>query len=113
MYSFGSGVLLGTRTDIANATPVNFGLVQEVTIEESATVKEIYGQYQYPLVAARGTVKTTGKAKVARISGLAFANLFWHYTFFRAVCDRFCRIRVSAIGIALYSHRHEFSDLCR
>ncbi len=80
MYSFGSGVLLGTRTDIANATPVNFGLVQEVTIEESASVKEIYGQFQYPLVSARGTIKTTGKAKVARISGLAFANLFYGVT---------------------------------
>jgi hypothetical protein len=80
MYSFGSGILLGTRTDIAEATPVNFGLVQEVTIEESASVKEVYGQYQYPLVSARGTVKTTGKAKVARISGLAFANLFYGVT---------------------------------
>jgi len=80
MYSFGSGVLLGTRTDIANATPVNFGLVQEVTIEESASIKEIYGQYQYPLVSARGTIKLTGKAKVARISGLAFANLFFGVT---------------------------------
>ena len=77
MYSFGSGVLIGTRTDIINATPVNFGLVQEVTIEEAATVKELYGQYQYPLAVARGTIKTTGKAKVARISGLAFANLFY------------------------------------
>ncbi|WP_020177056.1 hypothetical protein [Methyloferula stellata] len=80
MYTFGSGILIGTRTDIAEATPVNFGLVQEVTIEESASVKEVYGQYQYPLVAARGTVKTTGKAKVARISGLAFANLFYGVT---------------------------------
>ncbi len=80
MYSFGSGVLVGTRTDIVNATPVNFGLVQEVTIDETATVKEIYGQYQYPLVGARGTIKTTGKAKVARISGLAFANLFYGVT---------------------------------
>jgi len=80
MYSFGSGILIGTRTDIAEATPVNFGLVQEVTIEESASVKEIYGQYQYPLVSARGTIKTTGKAKVARISGLAFANLFYGVT---------------------------------
>jgi hypothetical protein len=43
MYSFGSGVLLGTRTDIANATPLNFGLVQEVTIDESATIKELTG----------------------------------------------------------------------
>jgi hypothetical protein len=80
MYSFGSGVLLGTRTDIANATPVNFGLVQEVTIDEQASVKELYGQYQYPLAVARGTVKTTGKAKVARISGLAFASLYYGLT---------------------------------
>src|SRR5271157_2457795 len=77
MYSFGSGVLFGTRTDIANATPVNFGLVQEVTIEETATIKELTGQYQRPVAIARGTIKTTGKAKVARISGLAFANLFY------------------------------------
>ncbi len=80
MYSFGSGVLIGTRTDIPNATPINFGLVQEVTIDQSASVKEIYGQYQYPLAAARGTIKTTGKAKVARISGLAFANLYYGIT---------------------------------
>ncbi|WP_395698418.1 hypothetical protein [Methylocella sp.] len=77
MYSFGSGVLLGTRTDVANATPVNFGLVQEVTIEETATIKELTGQFQRPVAIARGTIKTTGKAKMARISGLAFASLFY------------------------------------
>ena len=77
MYSFGSGVLIGTRTDIADATPVNFGLVQEVTIDQSASLKEVYGQFQYPLAGARGTIKTTGKAKVARISGLAFADLYY------------------------------------
>ena len=77
MFSFGSGVLVGTRTDVLNATPVNFGLLQEVTIEETASVKELYGQYQRPIAQARGTIKTTGKAKVARISGLAFANLFY------------------------------------
>lgn len=80
MYSFGTGVLLGTRTDIPNATPMNFGLVQEVTIEETATIKELYGQFQRPIVEARGTIKTTGKAKVARISGLAFAHLFYGVT---------------------------------
>lgn len=80
MYSFGSGVLIGTRTDIPNATPVNFGLVQEVTIDETASVKELYGQFQHPIALARGTIKTTGKAKVARISGLAFANLFYGVT---------------------------------
>jgi hypothetical protein len=80
MYSFGSGVLLGTRTDIANATPVNFGLVQDVTIDETATIKELTGQFQRPVAIARGTIKTTGKAKVARISGMAFANLYYGVT---------------------------------
>ncbi len=80
MYSFGSGVLFGTRTDTANATPINFGLVQEVTIDETATIKELYGQNQRPVAIARGTIKTTGKAKVARISGVAFGNLFYGVT---------------------------------
>ncbi len=79
-YSFGSGVLIGTRTDIANGTPYNFGLVQEVTIEETATIKELIGQYQRPVAIARGSIKTTGKAKVARISGNMFANLFYGVT---------------------------------
>ncbi len=77
MFSFGSGVLWGTRTDVANATPINFGLVQEVTIDESATIKELYGQLQHPVAIARGTVKTTGKAKVAKISGIAMASLYY------------------------------------
>ena len=80
MYSFGSGVLIGTRSDIVGATPLNFGLVQEVTIDEAAGVKELYGQFQRPVAIARGTIKTTGKAKVARISGLAFANLYYGLT---------------------------------
>jgi hypothetical protein len=76
MFSFGSGVLIGTRTDVANSTPVNFGLIQEVTLDLSANTKELYGQYQYPVAVARGTTKVTGKAKAAKISGLAFANLY-------------------------------------
>ena len=77
MFAFGSGVLLGTRTDIANATPVNFGLVQEVQIDLQFTAKELYGQYQFPVAIARGQGKATGKAKMAQISGLAFNNLFF------------------------------------
>lgn len=77
MFAFGSGVLIGTRTDIPNATPVNFGLLQEVTIDEQASTKSLMGQFQRPIAIARGSVKTTGKAKVARISGLAFANLYY------------------------------------
>ena len=76
MYAFGSGVLIGTPAG-ANPTPINFGLVQEVTIEESATLKELFGQNRRPLAVGAGTIKTTGKAKLARISALAFGNLFY------------------------------------
>jgi hypothetical protein len=77
MFAFGSGVLLGTRTDIANATPVNFGLVQEVQLDLQFTAKQLYGQNQFPVAIARGQGKATGKAKMAQVSGLAFNNLFF------------------------------------
>lgn len=77
MFFFGSGVLQGFRTDVANSTPVNFGLVQEVQFDLSLTSKELYGQNQFPVAVARGTAKLTGKAKVAAISGLALNSFFF------------------------------------
>jgi hypothetical protein len=68
---FGPGTLILTRTDIANGTPVNIGYCQEFSLEESGDTKQLYGQNQYPLAAARGTIKATGKAKAAEVSGLA------------------------------------------
>ncbi len=73
---FGPGSLYITRTDIANATPVNIGFAQEFSLDESAENKELYGQNQYPLVAARGTIKATGKAKAAMVSGVAINSAY-------------------------------------
>lgn len=83
MFSFGSGVLQGFRTDLPSTTPgtpVNFGLVQEVTLDLGFDTKLLYGQNQYPVAIARGKAKLTGKAKVAKISGIAFGNLFFGIT---------------------------------
>lgn len=77
MFAFGSGVLIGKRTDLADQTPINFGLVQEVTLDLSFDTKELYGQYQLPVAIARGKGKFTGKAKMANISGLALGTLFF------------------------------------
>ena len=77
IFEFGSGVLLGVRTDLANATPINFGLIQECQLDLSFTTKELYGQYQFPVAIGRGQGKMTGKAKMAQISGLAFNSLFF------------------------------------
>ncbi len=77
MFAFGSGALVGFRTDVFNGTPINFGLIQECTLDWSFDTKEGYGQYQHPVVVARGKAKVTAKAKALKISGLAFGNLFF------------------------------------
>jgi hypothetical protein len=80
MFIFGAGVLMATRTDIANATPVNIGLVQEVAYDETKTLKPLFGQFQRPIAVGEGTIRSTGNAKVARISGLAMASVFYGAT---------------------------------
>lgn len=80
MFSFGSGVLQGFRNDIATQTPINFGLIQEASLDLAFDTKELYGQYQFPVAVARGKAKFGGKAKMARISGLALGTLFFGIT---------------------------------
>jgi hypothetical protein len=81
MFVFGSGVLIGTpinaTTGAATGTPINFGLVQEVTLNVAATTKPLYGQNNFPVAVGTGTKKMTGKAKMARISGQALGLLFF------------------------------------
>jgi hypothetical protein len=73
---FGPGSLYVTRNDIANQTPVNIGYAQEFSYDEAGETKELYGQNQYPLVIARGTLKATGKMKAATVSGIALNAVF-------------------------------------
>jgi hypothetical protein len=81
--AFGSGVLWGTPlTDIngnavSNPTPIKFGIIQDVSLDASFDVKELYGQYQFALDIARGKGKIQGKAKFAQILGLQYASLFF------------------------------------
>jgi len=78
--TFGPGILICTRTDITNGTPVNVGYAQEFSLEYAGTTKQLFGQNQLPLVVARSTIKVTGKIKAAVLSGIAMNNLFWGQT---------------------------------
>lgn len=77
MYAFGSGQLFGKRTDITNPTPTQFGVLQDVEIDIDRTLKELYGQNQFPVAIGAGQMKVTGKAKFAQISMQAFTGLFF------------------------------------
>lgn len=79
-FGFGSGVLTGTRTDIAGASPVKFGALQNVDLEFGGETKELYAVNQYPIDTARGKTKVSGKAKVAEIKGHMYNDLFFGLT---------------------------------
>jgi hypothetical protein len=76
-FGFGSGVMFGTPSSPANATPVRLGIMQEVSLDFSFTTKELFGSYQFPVAIGRGTAKIMGKAKFARIDAGALQKLFF------------------------------------
>lgn len=76
MFLFGSGVAFVTPAG-SNPTPVNIGLLQEITYDESTTLKELFGQNRRALAVGAGTIKTTIKAKLARISGLMLSAAYY------------------------------------
>ncbi len=75
---FGSGVMIGTpTTGTAPYTPVEFGVMQEVSVDFTFTSKPLVGQYQLPVAMGRGVAKITGKAKFAEMNGDVFNTLFF------------------------------------
>lgn len=75
-YNFGSGTLFLCRTDIAIPTPVRVGTLQDVSVNMSFDVKELYGSYQAPVAVARGKQKITGKAKFAKLNARQINDAF-------------------------------------
>lgn len=75
--AFGPGILIAKRLDILNGTAINVGYANEFSFDLSGSTKQLFGQNQYALVAARGTVKSSGKFKSAVISGIALNALFF------------------------------------
>lgn len=79
-YGFGSGLMFGTRTDIANPTPRLFGTLQEGSVDFSGDTKQLFGMSQFPVDVARAKMKIEGKAKLGQISAAVFNDLFFAET---------------------------------
>lgn len=77
--SFGSGLLWATPSG-ANPTPIQFGALQDVTIDESRTTKTLYGQYQQPLLIGAAEIKASGKAKMGYINAAVWGSLYYGVT---------------------------------
>lgn len=79
VMSFGSGLLFATNL-AANSTPVLFGALQDVTLDLSPTIKTLFGQSQFPIAAAVGERKISGKAKIGQVNGLIYSSLVFGVT---------------------------------
>lgn len=84
--AFGAGIFWGTPlTDatgaaIAVPTPVQLGLLQDFSIDQSFETKMLYGQNQYPQFVGRGKAKLSGKAKLAQLNGATLNSLIYGQT---------------------------------
>jgi hypothetical protein len=85
-FIFGAGDFYGVPLSdaagnaIVNPTPVKIAAVQEIGLDFSGDLKELYGQNQFALAVARGKVKVSGKVKGAQINGAALNSLFFGQT---------------------------------
>jgi hypothetical protein len=86
MQLFGSGVVWGTATQdafgniLATPQPVQFGALQDVSVDISFDSKLLYGRGQFAIDAARGKGKIAIKPKFAQVNGALMNNLFFGQT---------------------------------
>lgn len=78
-YMFGAGSMF-CIPKVAVPTPRLLGTMQEVSIEFSGNVKELFGQSQFSVATARGQQKVTGKAKFANIRMDTYNDLYFNET---------------------------------
>lgn len=77
-YMFGTGQLFATP--VGGGNPLRLGALQDVSVEFSGDIKQLFGQYQMPLAVARGKTKIEGKIGTANIDVSAFNQLFFGNT---------------------------------
>ncbi len=75
-YAFGSGTLIGKRTDVANTPPALLGTLQDISIDFYRKLETLLGQYNMAVAIGGGEFKIAGKAKFARLQATQINNLF-------------------------------------
>lgn len=77
MYAFGSGVLAYTPD---TGTPGTFATLQGMTLDIQANLKDLFGEYQYPVAVGRGYSKISIKADAAKINGPMLNDIYFRGT---------------------------------
>jgi hypothetical protein len=75
-FAFGSGTLVGKRTDVTGTPPALLGTLQDITLDFDRKIELLLGQYNMAVAAGGGEFKIAGKAKFARLQATQINNLF-------------------------------------
>src|SRR5579872_3052562 len=75
-FVFGSGTLIGKRTDVTNTPPALLGTLQDITVDFDRKLERLLGQYNMAVAIGGGEFKISGKAKFARLQSTQLNNLF-------------------------------------
>ena len=108
-FAFGTGVFWGTPlTDangnsIATPTPVQLGVLQEMSLDISFDTKTLYGQQQFPVAVGRGKGKMAGKSKFAQLGAAAINSLVFGQTLTAGQTSDFYDVAGSVIPASPYT----------
>lgn len=78
-FGFGAGVAFAIPS-VANPTPIPIGILQDISVDFTFSMKELTGQFQFPVALGRGTSKIAGKAKFGEINSQVINSLFFGIT---------------------------------
>lgn len=74
-YIFGTGQLYSTP--VGGGAPLRWGALQDVSVDFNGDLKQLHGQYQFALDAARGKTKIEWKASSGNIDVEAFNKVYF------------------------------------
>lgn len=79
-YIFGSGTVIGKRTDVTLTKPALLGVLQDISLDFSRKIESLMGQYASPVSFGGGELSIKGKAKFGRFQATQLNNLFLNGT---------------------------------
>lgn len=77
-YLFGTGQIHSMA--VGGGAPLRLGTLQDVSVNFSGDVKQLFGQFQFPVAVARGKTKIEGKAASGELNIDSYNNLFFGQT---------------------------------
>lgn len=102
-FGFGVGNIFLVDSSSATPTPIKVGLLMDVSLDFSFTMKELRGQYQFAQDIARAGAKLSGKAKAGTIAAGLINSILTGSTLTTGVVNAVVDDAKSVPGVSTYT----------